>query len=522
PPVIPGYNTHTPGHWAAAPPVIPGYNTHTPGHWAAASGYGAPGYVPTMHAGPPPVLVHAPPPNAHPYGLHPAAFMPPAMHHPPGPLQQPMAPQPPAPQPRLVASSKYAGPSPQKLGMNDDDFSDSGEIATDIMHDNSDMEKKEEKQETYETHSSKYRRETTGRPQPSAGFGRSRFGLRPDRIFPTRRGKPSGLLYRKDNEDLYRYDARPYETIFLEGFRPWNNKVPRSLRHHMTHMQKSAFVSTTRAQQKFAANLAALPWIMQPDKTAYRYVIKAPGGIDLLETLKTKAYVTEQEVMFWKGIRPQFIDRVEVVNEKGQVFKVIMRHEWEEKGAQKEARRLLNRAASVEPQITREMNEVVNVLKSGWLRGVNQRVKTENSLKRKLKKLMKENPGASFSKVADSVNDALRYTIQFETKKYARRVTQTAEVLQKMGFELAGYRNTWDKSGYTTIYSWWHDPEDHICFEIQFHTDGSYNAMQVVHELSEKARRPGITAAELAANKEARWNIFGKVSIPPGAVGLRL
>ncbi|MFE6904820.1 hypothetical protein ACFVFJ_50370, partial [Streptomyces sp. NPDC057717] len=213
--------------------------------------------------------------------------------------------------------------------MNDEDFSDSDEIGTDVRDDKSEWEGT--KWGVHEEISRKYRRETTGRPQPSAGFGKSRFGLRPDRIFPTRRGKPSGLRYRKDNEDLYRYDDRPYETIFLEGFRPWNNKVPRSLRHYMRHMQKSAFVSTTRVRQEHVMKLA-FPSTLS-NETANRYVIKAPGGIDLLETLKTQALPKEQEVMFWKGIRPEFIDRVEVVNKEGEILKVVRRDEWEKERA---------------------------------------------------------------------------------------------------------------------------------------------------------------------------------------------
>ncbi|MFE6904812.1 hypothetical protein ACFVFJ_50325, partial [Streptomyces sp. NPDC057717] len=223
--------------------------------------------------------------------------------------------------------------------MDDDDFSDPSEIGTDVSDDDSEWEGT--KQELYEKISRKFRPETTIMPQPSAGFGKSQFGIRPDKIFPTRRGKPFRLRYRKDDKDLYRYDKRPYETIFLEGFRPWNDKVPRSMRHHIKYMQKSAFVSTTR---EYALKLAFPPapkpkwtlpklWGGLPSKTTNRYVIKAPGGMDLLATLKTQAYAWEQEVMFWKGIRPEFIDRVEVVNKEGRILKVVRRDEWEEERA---------------------------------------------------------------------------------------------------------------------------------------------------------------------------------------------
>ncbi|MFE6904819.1 hypothetical protein ACFVFJ_50365, partial [Streptomyces sp. NPDC057717] len=234
------------------------------------------------------------------------------------------------PEPPLVAPRKYAGLSPQELGMDDADFSDSDDINTDARYDDSEVGEREE--EVYKKASEKYRRETTCTPQPSAGFGKSRFGIRPDRIFPVRRGKPSTLRYRKDNEELYRYDSRPYETIFLEGFRPWNNKVPRSMRHYMKYYQMTAFVSATRAEKGYVPSWAVLPrQALLSTKKARRYVLKAPGGIDLLETLKTHSLEIQQEVVFWKGIRPEFIDRFEIVNKKGKILEVVRRDEWEEK-----------------------------------------------------------------------------------------------------------------------------------------------------------------------------------------------
>ncbi|MFE6904738.1 hypothetical protein ACFVFJ_49890, partial [Streptomyces sp. NPDC057717] len=418
------------------------------------------------------------------------------------------------PEPPLVAPRKYAGLSPQELGMDDSDFSDSGEIVTAVRDDDSEIE--ERKEEVYKEASEKYRRETTTGPQPSAGFGKSQFGIRPDRIFPTRRGKPFMVRYRKDHEDLYRYDSRPYETIFAEGFRPWNNKVPRSLRHYMKNTQNSAFVSTTRAEKGYVPN-----WAVLRNKTAYRYVIKAPGGIDLLETLKTHSFEFQQEVVFWKGIRPEFIERVEVVNKKGEILKVVKREEWEEeKEYDKAATRFLQTAIAAEPRITGMVEIAVKVMGYGKFRGRSHRIKTPDATKRKLKRLMKENPEVSLSMVS-GIDDALRYTAEFETAKYAGSVTETVNALRNMGLRLISYRNTWNDSDDKKIDSTWHDGR-YVNFEIQFHTRGSYDAMQTAHKLYEEARRPDINAAALATNREARRKLFDRVHIPPDAIELRL
>ncbi|MFE6904641.1 hypothetical protein ACFVFJ_49190 [Streptomyces sp. NPDC057717] len=405
--------------------------------------------------------------------------------------------------------------------MNDDDFSDTDsinvEIPDDISERNVEIEWKAENKGIYKKLFGKDPRESTDKPQPSTGFGNSRFGIRPDRIFPTRRGKPLPLRYRKDNEDLYRYDIRPYETIFLEGFRPWNNKAPRSLRHYQRFHQQTAFISTTRAEK-----MPTIQRQMLPDGTTHRYVIKAPGGIDFVATLKNAAFPAQQEVVFWKGIRPEFIDRVEVVNQEGRTLKVVTRRDWEET-VDKEARRLLADAVSAEPRITEHISYVFGAaVKGGRLRGFQYRIKTEDSLKRKLKRRMKENPGRSPSWAANSIVDTIRYTVELRTEDYSKNVARAVQELRTKGFTLTDQNNLWGQSDSIGIYSIWHNRKAGMYFEIQFHTGWSYDAEKAAYELYEEARRPGITAAELAANRKALQKIFGRVSIPPDVVGLRL
>lgn len=176
-----------------------------------------------------------------------------------------------------------------------------------------------------------YPRQVSETPQPAAGFGKSRLGVLPGRVKPMRqdakgRALPS-LKYRADDAPLYRYDTRGPDEILAKGFAPRSEKLPRSLRLYQkvlhTEMNGTAFVSTSRSPGDYIPE-----WAKQPNGDAYRYVINAPGGIDLVVTLGSTAFLDQQEVIFWKGIRPEYIDRVEVIDSSKNVKEVIKRTDW--------------------------------------------------------------------------------------------------------------------------------------------------------------------------------------------------
>ncbi|GGM03595.1 hypothetical protein GCM10010129_53810 [Streptomyces fumigatiscleroticus] len=186
-------------------------------------------------------------------------------------------------------------------------------------------------QAAYDTERGRYHRDTTDAPQPAAGFGTSTYGLHPSRL-KTRRKNKNGqqapkLKYRKDREPLYRYDTRPPEVILREGFKPWNDKMPRSLRLYQKTLDRTALVSTSRSHGGYTPE-----WAKQPDGSAYLYVVNPPGGIDLVDSLGTSSFAQQQEVVFWKGIRPEFIVRVEKYDKDGKLvasatLNDLIRHE---------------------------------------------------------------------------------------------------------------------------------------------------------------------------------------------------
>lgn len=202
------------------------------------------------------------------------------------------------------------------------DFSDAEEISDGGY----DSEANEYDYPTFMAERDTHPRSTTPTPQPAAGFGESTYGIDPAKVKSMREDKAGGgrplppLRYRKDSELLYRWDGRTPDQILGSGFKPWNEKLPASLRHYQKLLQKTGFVSTTRSPGGYVPD-----WARQPDGSGYRYVIDAPGGIDLVDTLGTTSFVQQQEVIFWKGIQPGHILRAELCDKNGKVIKVIPR-----------------------------------------------------------------------------------------------------------------------------------------------------------------------------------------------------
>ncbi|MEU6126492.1 hypothetical protein [Streptomyces sp. NPDC047123] len=211
------------------------------------------------------------------------------------------------------------GRSPDAMDVDPRDFSDAEEISDG----GTDSEAGEYDYASFMDERNKFPRETTPTPQPTVGFGDSTYGPDPGKVKSMREDRKQGrdvppLRYRKDSELLYRWDKRTPDQILGKGFEAWNDKLPASLRHYQKLLQKTGFVSTTRSPGGYVPD-----WARQPDGSGYRYVISAPGGIDLVDTLGTTSFAQQQEVIFWKGMTSGHVLRAELCDKDGKILKVI-------------------------------------------------------------------------------------------------------------------------------------------------------------------------------------------------------
>ena len=114
------------------------------------------------------------------------------------------------------------------------------------------------------------------------------------------------------------------------------------------------------------------------------------------------------------------------------------------------------------------------------------------------------------------VKDAIRYTFQYREDAYTSGVYSDCNRLEAEGFELVERRNSWAKEEYKGINSRWRSPESGQLFEVQFHTQASFEAKQQTHWAYERLRS-GIPAEEQKRLDQFQRDVAAGVPIPPSA-----
>ena len=77
-------------------------------------------------------------------------------------------------------------------------------------------------------------------------------------------------------------------------------------------------------------------------------------------------------------------------------------------------------------------------------------------------------------------------------------------------------KNTWGNDEYKGINTRWIDPESNLLFEIQFHTQKSWDAKQQSHDAYEKINRLETPESEKERLRDYQREISAAVPHPPG------
>ena len=121
--------------------------------------------------------------------------------------------------------------------------------------------------------------------------------------------------------------------------------------------------------------------------------------------------------------------------------------------------------------------------------GFEDRVKSRDRIKEKACAIT-ESLDRTTEQAVFLIPDTLRYTFQYQEARYTQGVWMDIGRLNDQGFVLQKLRNYWSDDKCNGINSQWIEPDSGQRFEVQFHTNISFEAKQLTHLAYERLRTP--------------------------------
>jgi len=158
---------------------------------------------------------------------------------------------------------------------------------------------------------------------------------------------------------------------------------------------------------------------------------------------------------------------------------------------------------------------------SGWLEGLEYRLKGEDRLKEKIAEKIEHEPNRTPAEAARQTSDAIRYTFCFEPASYADGYRDVKERLEAREYRMVYSKNHWrDNPEYKGINTRWVTFEGQR-FEVQFHTPESYDAKQeVTHESYERLRNPLTRNDERQELRSYQREVCRWIAVPDAATSI--
>lgn len=149
------------------------------------------------------------------------------------------------------------------------------------------------------------------------------------------------------------------------------------------------------------------------------------------------------------------------------------------------ARRLVALAELDEPEISPTV-ERLTAHAGGVLVGLANRIKSVDSLRRKLGDLQAQDPAMTVDQAAEGVFDVLRFTVVVEADRYVVVHREVLDGLRRQGVDVVADDNRWGGPGYRGINTRLRAGARR--FEVQFHTRASFEAAKATRGLYEEYR----------------------------------
>jgi hypothetical protein len=148
-------------------------------------------------------------------------------------------------------------------------------------------------------------------------------------------------------------------------------------------------------------------------------------------------------------------------------------------------------------------------------------LKDPDRFKEKFAKLIERFPGTDPRELVSNIADGVRYTFILDFEHYTESVEVGQRCLEAAGYDHVETKPGWDKDEYKGVNSRWREPSNATMFEVQFHTEESWDAKQKTHEAYEKIEARGTPVEEVERLRAYQREISSKVRIPPGALEIQ-
>jgi hypothetical protein len=151
--------------------------------------------------------------------------------------------------------------------------------------------------------------------------------------------------------------------------------------------------------------------------------------------------------------------------------------------------------------------------------GMGNCLKSRDRIKEKVYGMMKELDFSSEEAVSH-VPDAVRYTFQYSEARYTQGVWADIGRLKDQDFELHKLKNSWSDNQYKGINSQWIEPDTGQRFEVQFHTEISFEAKQLTHDAYKRLRTQQADTFEELVLEAFQNKVTAEVPVPLGATDI--
>ena len=180
------------------------------------------------------------------------------------------------------------------------------------------------------------------------------------------------------------------------------------------------------------------------------------------------------------------------------------------------ANNLYKRAQEKEPVISNDIRSVVSGT-SGKMYGLEHRLKTKESLNRKIK-TDSEEKNIGMDESASGIKDAVRYTVLSKDNDFVKNYNAVKSGLEKKGYSEARCKNYFDlynkgEVKHKSVQSVFRTPDGYL-FEVQFQTPASQKAKNDKLPLYEEARKVGVKSERKAELERQMEMLAEKVPTP--------